>query len=267
MKEETAEFKSYKLKYKTFASQIVEQIDEMIALGHLAPGDPLPPERDLAKRFGVSRPTINEALSILESQGVIVRKIGSGTFISQEIPESILSKSLERFVLFQSCSDEDLVVFRETLEPEIAALAAEKATPQDVARLKEALEAIEKQILIDPDHQAEVDVCFHLALAEASKNKLFISVIAGIRKRIETWIYSDRLEYMEQGLQLHREVYRAVEAKDPVAARKAMANHMRLHRKVIGMPRTSLDPELEKHTQEEVVMAGFSQGAIQKTDV
>lgn len=229
------QFDSKRVKYKSFATQIVEQIDELIAMGHLAPGDPLPPERDLAKRFGVSRPTINEALSALESQGVIVRKMGSGTFVSHEIAESVLSKCLQRFVLFQSCSDGDLVEFREALEPEIAALAAQRATAEDLAQLKDHLLAIERKVRDDPGHQAESDAEFHLALARASKNRLFLSVLMGIKERIELWIDSDRMDFMEEGLEVHRQIYEAVAARQPEMARRAMREHMGLHRKVIGL--------------------------------
>ena len=228
-----SDFKSEQIKYKSFAAQIVDQIDELIAMGHLAPGDMLPPERELAKRFGVSRPTINEALSALESQGVVVRKIGSGTFINQEIPESVLSKCLERFVLFQSCSDMDLVVFRESLEPEIAALAAVRADDEDIKRLERDLNSIKEAIKSNPDQQTEPDLDFHLTLANASKNKLFISVLQGISGRIESWIHSSKMAHMEQGLQLHQRVFDAIKARDAKAARNAMRDHMNLHKEMI----------------------------------
>lgn len=260
MVDEFTDFKSERVKYKSFAAQIVDQIDELIAMGHLAPGDPLPPERDLAKRFGVSRPTINEALSALESQGVIVRKMGSGTFVNQEIPESVLSKCLERFVLFQSCSDEDLVLFREALEPEIAALAAENSTPEDLAFLREDLLAIERKIQNDPGHQAESDVGFHLRLAEASKNRLFVSVLIGIQERIELWIDSSKMDYMEQGLEIHRRIYEAVAAGDPKAARKAMRDHMELHRKAIGLSATAKGVDAEDAKGEEVMVKSSTWG-------
>ena len=229
------DFKSEQIKYKSFAAQIVDQIDEMIAMGHLSPGDLLPPERELAKRFGVSRPTINEALSALESQGVVVRKIGSGTYINQEIPEAVLSKCLERFVLFHSCTDEELVVFREALEPEIAALAAVRATSEDIKRLEQDLITIEKTIEENPDLQTEPDLDFHLTLAQASKNKLFISVIEGIKGRIESWIHTSKMRNMEKGLTLHREVYNAIVSHNPKAARKAMLDHMKMNRDIVGL--------------------------------
>src|SRR5215470_2939205 len=124
--------------------QIVEQIEESILTGSLKPGDQLPAERDLALRFGVSRTAVREAVKTLREKGLVEAFSGKGTFVTNGTSQAI-RQSFDRMMKFgQQDGWVHLVEVREILEPEIAAMAAARATEQHVATLKEAVAEMDR---------------------------------------------------------------------------------------------------------------------------
>jgi GntR family transcriptional regulator, transcriptional repressor for pyruvate dehydrogenase complex len=207
--------------------QIVQQIEESIRKGDLTEGSQLPPERDLAKQFGVSRTAVREAIKALQEKGLVDAFPGRGTFVTGGTSKS-LRRSLDRILK----SDEPdgwahLVEFREILEPEIAALAASRAGNQDVAELKEACDVMD-QAMRDPDAYIEADLDFHLALAEAAGNPIILSLIDSIVGLLR----EQRLEIFrvgggaERGQMHHKQILEAVEKHLPERARAAMRAHL-----------------------------------------
>jgi GntR family transcriptional repressor for pyruvate dehydrogenase complex len=207
--------------------RIADSLQQMIAEKRLVDGSPLPSERDLAQTLGVSRVTMHQAMLVLEQRGLVEIKAGSGVFVTS-MPPSIVSDSIERYYAFGGCSHHDLIVFREILEPEIAALAAQHATPEQVATLGAIVDEIEEAFARgDVDATAAADSSFHEVLAAASHNDLILAVVGGLHRTMQSAIHAQIKTFVPAwGIRAHRPVYEAVAARRVDAARTAMRAHM-----------------------------------------
>jgi GntR family transcriptional repressor for pyruvate dehydrogenase complex len=206
--------------------QIVQQVEASIHKGQLKPGDQLPPERELAEQFGVSRTAVREAVKTLREKGLVEAYPGRGTFITDGTSYTI-RQSLDRMMRTGNEGFAFLAEVRQILEPEIAALATTRADQED-------LEAMRKQVAVmddaktDPDAFIEADLDFHLALAEAAANPIILSLIdsiVGLLREQRMRIFQvaggpDRGQYH------HKKILEAVERRDSVGAREAMKAHL-----------------------------------------
>ncbi len=207
--------------------QIVQQIEESILKGELSEGSQLPAERDLAKQFGVSRTAVREAIKALQEKGLVDAFPGRGTFITNETSNS-MRRSLDRIIKSGEPNGwAYLVEVREILEPEIAALAAVRATDQELATLKEALDVMDNAGQ-DSDAFIEADLDFHLSLAEAAANPIVLSLIDSIVVLLrEQRLLIFRVEGgPERGQHHHRRILEAIVRHDPQGARAAMQAHL-----------------------------------------
>ena len=127
---------------KKLREQIADRIQDMIATNQLKPGEQLPSEREMAKSVGVNRGTVREAIRLLEQRGLIETHTGSGAYVVN-VSSSTVTESIERYFAFGSCSHEDLIQLREILDPEISALAAERATTAEIESLHQLVDRIE----------------------------------------------------------------------------------------------------------------------------
>jgi len=207
--------------------QIVQQIEESILKGEFTEGSQLPAERDLAKQFGVSRTAVREAIKALQEKGLVDAFPGRGTFVTNGTSNS-MRRSLDRII---KSGEPDglayLVEVREILEPEIAALAAVRATDQDLAAMQESLDVMESGRQ-DSDAFIEADLDFHLALAEAAANPIVLSLIDSIVGLLR----EQRLRIFripggpECGQHHHTRILEAIQRHDPQEARAAMQAHL-----------------------------------------
>lgn len=207
--------------------QIVQQIEESILKGEFTEGSQLPAERDLAKQFGVSRTAVREAIKALQEKGLVDAFPGRGTFVTNGTSNS-MRRSLDRII---KSGEPDglayLVEVREILEPEIAALAAVRATDQDLAAMQESLDVMESGRQ-DSDAFIEADLDFHLALAEAAANPIVLSLIDSIVGLLR----EQRLRIFripggpECGQHHHKRILEAIQRHDPQEARAAMQAHL-----------------------------------------
>jgi GntR family transcriptional regulator, transcriptional repressor for pyruvate dehydrogenase complex len=208
--------------------QIVLQIEESIQKGVLKAGDQLPAERELAQQFGVSRTAVREAVKALREKGLVEAYAGRGTFVTDGTSHA-MKLSLDRMLrLGQSEDSSFLVEVREILEPEIAALAAERSEAQHLTAMREAL-AVMDSARSDPDAFIEGDLDFHLALAEAAGNPLILSLIdsiVGLLREQRTKIFSVD-GGPERGQYHHKRILEAIEHRDPQRAREVMKAHLR----------------------------------------
>lgn len=218
--------------YQTLRSErlyerIVEQIENQILAAELKLGEQLPPERDLAEQFGVSRTAVREAIKTLRQKGLVAVEHGRGTFISNRTPQAT-RHSLDLMIkIGTNDSSRGLVEVREMLEPEIAALAAKRAQSEQLDAARAAVSAMDVA-LDDADRFIEFDLDFHLALAEATQNPIFPMLIDSIvdllreqRKRI-----ARSKGGLERGQFHHKKILRAVEQHDADSARAAMRTHL-----------------------------------------
>ena len=205
---------------------IVGQIGELIREGVLRPGDRLPPERDLAERLQVSRSSLREAMRTLELQGLVVSRPGAGTFVSTGSLDgliSIIASSLAN----SGDAQGDIFEVRHLLEPEIAALAARRATEEDMGRMIVALEQQEAQ-LTRGETGVEGDTTFHFAMAQATQNWALVKVISTIsdilsKSRDQTLHTPGR---PERSLASHKQILDTIRRCDPEGARSAMEHHL-----------------------------------------
>lgn len=208
--------------------QIVQQVEESIQKGALKAGDKLPPERELAQQFGVSRTAVREAVKALREKGFVEAYPGRGTFI-MEANSHPIRLSLDRMVKAgQGEGSRYLTEVREMMEPEIAAMAAERADGEDVAALRECV-AVMDGAKRDPEAFIEADLDFHLALAEAAANPIILSLIdsiVGLLREQRMSIFQVE-GGPERGQYHHKRILEAIEHRDSGGAREAMKAHMR----------------------------------------
>jgi GntR family transcriptional regulator, transcriptional repressor for pyruvate dehydrogenase complex len=212
----------------TLTERVTEQIKNIIVSGSLQLGDRLPPERELARQFGVSRTVIREAVRSLTAQGLLEVRAGSGSVISNPSAKVIA----ESMALFLRVGRHDLdyrkiLEVRRLLEVEIAGLAAERHTPQDLALLADILEE-NVHIGDDQDRWIQNDITFHAGLADATKNELFALMLDSMR---EIMVGVRRLGFTianasERTLRYHSAIYEEVKLGNAEGARAAMRAHL-----------------------------------------
>ncbi len=212
--------------------QIVDQIEGRIVAGDLKVGDQLPSERELAEQFTVSRIAVREAVKALQEKGLVEIRPGIGTFIINGMPGKVRA-SLGLLMMFGSAQGSaNLVEVREILEPEIAALAATRITPEQINAMSDAVDTMEKA-LNDVDTFVEADLDFHLALAQATQNPLIPilmdSIIVLLREQRKRIALVDG--GLERGQSHHKRILESVTKHDPKAARQAMQLHLQQVRK------------------------------------
>ena len=212
--------------------RIVEQIEEAIASGELKPGERLPSERDLVTQFGASRPTVREALRVLESSGVVRSRPGdpNGPEILPFSPTG-LAKQMTRLARVEQMSIADLVSFRMILDGSANMLAARLRSEDELATIEKTIAVMETTIDEGYDQFSEADVAFHDAVALASRNAL-IQVCNNVVRGVVLSLISDKVTrarnskaLMRESLQHHKEVLEAIRAGDgPGAARISRPN-------------------------------------------
>ena len=212
---------------------VIEQIMILIKNEELKPGDQLPPERELAEKLSISRGSLREAFRVLESRGLIKSKPGGGRFIRELKKDS--SIHAENIILsLEKSSILELLEAREIFEVKIVKLAAQRATIEDINLIEEVLKKMRKEELKD-DKKAESDTEFHLAIASASRNFVFVNIIKlhlDLLKetRGKTWKIPGR---REKQFQEHQAILEAIIERDSKKAGKAMLKHLRTVRKVL----------------------------------
>lgn len=173
---------------------VVEQIQETILAGKLKPGEMLPPERELKEMLQVSRGTLREALRVLEYKGLIEIKLGvGGGAVVQDVSYDQINESLALLIRYQKVSLQDLAEFRVGVEGRVSALAAARAMPADILRLKSLLATARRFAAKGSDFQkefVEVDKKIHLTLAEISGNPVYISLHHTVHDNIDQYYES-----------------------------------------------------------------------------
>lgn len=215
---------------------VYDVIEGLITSGQLPPGARLPSERELASRLGVSRNSIREAVHELELKRLVERRPGRGTVILDDAEENPHGSLLQQLTI----PDRNLLEtmdFRQVLEPPVAALAAERRTRGDLARLAAILESMADES--QPGRMAELDQSFHAAVARATHNRLLVR----LHELSAEWLRGSRRDALQTktlrraSFAGHRLIYEALVLHDPVAAQTAMADHIREVRRFVGAER------------------------------
>lgn len=224
---------SFPLHRDALHTQIADRIEQMIITESLNPGDRLPGERDLAEGLNVSRAVVREALRTLSGRGLINVRPGSGAYVQEPSPQDAAAP-LELLLRLQQRPDgivdvrdlRNLFEIRRTLEIEIAGFAAKRATTEDLAAMEAAIERMVMHVDATRRFMGD-DQAFHLALANATQNRLFsvlLTPISGLLVRM-CRRYATRA-LIEVSLSKHRQILDRVEEKDPEGASEIMRDHI-----------------------------------------
>lgn len=220
---------TFKIKAAKLSDVILEQLESMILEGSLAPGEKLPPERELAKQFEVSRPSLREAIQKLEARGLVTRRQGGGTYVKNQL-EGGMTDPLFDLISKHPESQFDLLEFRHALEGIAAYYAALRGTQTDFQRVTACFDAIGD--VADIESQAKTINAFHFAVAEASHNVVLLHLIRGMQSLLEQNIQQNLLVLVQKPnvktqLAEHRKaLLDAVIKGEPVLAREASNAHL-----------------------------------------
>jgi len=206
--------------------RVVDQIQRLIVDGHLQAGTRLPSETELAAQLGVSRTVVREAVRILTAKGLLETRPGVGSIVRQVTRDRVV-EPLSYMLRAHNVTLDDLHEVRGILEVEIAGSAAQQATNEDLARLREAVEAMSK-VVDDPMALAAYDAEFHRALAQATHNPLLVILLDSIRDlmqevRLRVSSYPGVVDVI---IPDHYRVLECVMAGDEEGARNAMREHI-----------------------------------------
>ena len=220
----------FPLRRERLYEQVANQIERLIVEESFRPGDKLPSERNLAERLGVSRTVIREATRVLSVRGLVAVKPGSGTYI-QALSVNSAAAPISLFLKLQQAANtfQNLHEIRLTLEVDIAGLAAQRATDEDIAAMEAAIEAMATYVK-DAEQFVQYDLAFHSALAAATQNDLYSVLLTPITDlllefRLAAYRY-DAQASIEGGLIHHRRILERVKAQDSEGARQAMRDHL-----------------------------------------
>ena len=214
------------------SDEIAQNIQTRIVEGSFKPGDRLPSERQFATELGVSRSSLREAIQKLESRGLLASRQGGGTFVTDRLDADLMDPWLTA-VGNQPGLQEDVLEFREMVEVQAAAWAAERATDADRERLRRAFTALDECYRqTSRTAQIDADVAFHQAIAEAAHNLLLGHLNANllrllhahVRKNISTMQVTP--DVAEQLMQQHRNMLDAILAADTAGAAQAARTHI-----------------------------------------
>lgn len=208
--------------------QIVAQIEQRVLSGELRNGDHLGSERELAEQFGASRTAVREALKTLAQKGLVDMRPGRGTMVIDGTSRAMRHSLHLMMRVEQLHSPVNLVEVREILEPEIAALAAARATEGDIAALREAV-AVMDRALDDADTYIAADNDFHRTLAGATRNPLILALTDSI---VDLLSEQRKLIFSveggpQRGQAHHKGLLDMVARRDADGARERMRAHMR----------------------------------------
>lgn len=226
--------------------QVVARVYELIKSEDLKPGERLPPERELSKQLGISRPSLRAGLSSLISMGVLHSRQGAGTFLVDG-PPALDSEPLRLLAQLHGFSFEHMFETRSILEVGAAGLAAERATGEELASMSEEIAEM-FAALKDPQQFLVHDVAFHRAVATASGNPTLATLVEMVsavlyERRRET---IDRAHDFNESLELHRQVYRAIRARKPDEARAAMKEHIIRAQRAFALEEEQQQPSREQ---------------------
>jgi GntR family transcriptional regulator, transcriptional repressor for pyruvate dehydrogenase complex len=221
-----------KLSLPRVSDAVAESLERRILEGSLKPGDRLLPERELAAEFGVSRPSLREAIQKLASKGMLQSRQGGGTFVTDRLNSTFYDPWQEMLGAHPNLR-EDLLEFRRMLEGQTAEWAAERRTDEDLQRVAQTYEVLQ-QVFDGSDRkrQAACDMAFHQAVAEAAHNALLGHLTSTMLRLMEDNICLNLSELgnVERAFSLlknqHAALFEAIRDRKPAAARAAAEVHI-----------------------------------------
>ena len=221
-----------KVQTEKLSQSVVLQIEQLILRGILRPGERLPSERDLADRLGVSRPSLRDAIADLSDRGLLVSRPGAGVFVADMLGSAFSQSLIQLFATHEEAVF-DYIAFRRDMEGLAAERAAQYGSETDlkvIAAIFGKMEAAHQKR--DPTDEAQLDAEFHMAIIEASHNVIMLHMLRSMFDLLRNGVFYNRQMMFknrttrDQLLDQHRAMNAAVQARDPQAARAAVAAHL-----------------------------------------
>ena len=214
------------IKHTRISDEIVSQIKHLISEGKLRPGDRLPPERELIKQFGVSRPSLREALNSLVATGFLEVVQGNRTVV-KSLASGKIFEPLDNLLKEDINTVFELIEVRKAIETWNAYFAAKRATSENIARLEEIIETMRKTMKEKGHFQEKQDADFHLAITLATHNKIQTHIMYTLHDILKEWIgkYYDKLSETDLFDQ-HVGIVEAIKQKNSDLARAKIYQHL-----------------------------------------
>lgn len=214
------------IKHTKISEEIASQIKRLIVEGKLKPGDRLPPEREMIKQLGVSRPSLREALNSLVTMGFLEVRQAKRTYV-----KSVTSRLIEDPLALLIKADEqkifDLIEVRKAIETWAAYHAAQKASREDIDQLDMVITKMKKALEEGRPWEKE-DADFHLAIAKATHNTIHMHIMSGIYDLLResmSKIFTDR-EKVKKLMNHHQKIFNAIKNRSPEKARERTLEHL-----------------------------------------
>jgi GntR family transcriptional repressor for pyruvate dehydrogenase complex len=210
----------------TLAASVFEQLISHVVNGDWKPGDRIPPERELCQQLGIARTSLREALKAMELVGMLDSRVGDGTFVCPR-SEFLARPLLWAFTGTDETELRDVMEARVLLERDLAGLAAERGSEDEIAKIGDAVRAMRDSVA-SGTLMIEADMRFHLAVAEAAHNGVLQNAVQLLRNLMRHWINLKLLipNVPTRVLNQHDQIYEAIRRRDAEAARAAMRKHL-----------------------------------------
>jgi GntR family transcriptional repressor for pyruvate dehydrogenase complex len=214
------------LERTTLTAAAFEQLISNVVNGSWKAGDLIPPERELCLQLGIARTSLREALKAMELIGMLESRVGFGTMICPR-SEFLSRPLLWAFTGTDHTELSEIMEARGLLERDLAGLAAERASDEEIAAINQTLQLMAKKIE-DNEPVLDVDLAFHSAIAQAAHNAVLGNAAQLLRNQMKYWLdLKLRLPHVpESALKLHQSIYEAILNRDPESARRLMWNHL-----------------------------------------
>jgi GntR family transcriptional repressor for pyruvate dehydrogenase complex len=210
----------------TLTEAAFEQLIAYVVNGTWKAGDRLPPERDLCQQFGIARTSLREALKAMELVGMLDSRVGDGTFVCPR-SEFLSRPLLWAFTGTDHNELKEIMEARTIIEENLAGLAAERASVEEIAKVDLAVREMRESIAAGTSI-LDADMSFHLAVAAAAHNEVLKNAVQLLRNITRQWLFYKVLipNVAPAVLKRHEAIYRAIAGHKPSAARSAMRQHL-----------------------------------------
>lgn len=221
-----------KIKSVCLYEEVLDQIIDLLKSKKLNSGDKLPTERELSEKFGVSRTSLREAFRVLESRGLVITRPGGGRYIGEIKMDDIVNTG-NMVLNIKKSSILEILEARDIFEQKVVEIATQRATTQDLKLIKESLDKLSKAR--NSRERTESNTSFHLAIAKASHNFVFINIMRlnlSLLNEIrgKNWMVPGRFKNTKEEHQL---IYQAIQERNSKKASEAMVSHLKKVRKSI----------------------------------
>jgi GntR family transcriptional regulator, transcriptional repressor for pyruvate dehydrogenase complex len=220
----------------TLGEQVAAQLSDQITEGRWKPGEKLPSESELCATLRIGRSTLREALKSLAFVGMVQMRPGDGTYVIEE-SGALIDRIMSRGLLKTEKELLDVGEARMLIECETAALAAERADRDDLDQIDELMEEMGQSLNGNGRDFVELDLNFHLAIAQCAKNQMLYELLTPIRGVLKEWISkSQELPGIKENAHLqHGKILSAVRRREPDKARHAMRTHLQTCEKMFNL--------------------------------